>query len=1107
MAGMHRSGTSAVARTFALLGFALPKNLYPAAPDNPSGYWEPLRVVEADEAFLESLGSGYDDVEPLDEEALLGEAGREHAARIAEILADEYGDAPRFVVKDPRICRLVPVWIDAVRRVGAEPHFVLPLRNPLEVAASLKLRNDFSATKSLLLWLRHVLEAELHTRASRRAFVSYEDLLRDWRAAARKLESDLSLPLLRSSSEVEAEVQRFLTSRSRHHAYDVESLAARPEIAAWVKDAYRVLCDAAAGNRLDEEALDGIRENLAQAQLVFGPLAAEERLASAEARAELDAGRARLSEARAELDVGRAQLGEAREELVRANAEATAAQERADMLEDEVAEARAASEGLERALADRDRQLRELAERVTELEAARDDLALLVDDRNRALAAQKKIIDSLARRRIALRRPAGGSAGEAARPAPSLARLAALRHFASWLLRPGRGGHELVRRYFAVRRSGVFDARYYLDRYPDVAQAGFDPLMHFVEHGMREGREASAGLRLELPAAAPEAEAEGARAGPDVVAQPAPVPAPPEARAPVPPVPRASVPARAPIRPRAAVGPTQQDDVVVLLGRQRSGTNALRSILDSNPDIHCFAEVFNFGGKESPEPARREANFFTFLERYGQGDVQRLFPNNHERMFLDYLEYLRCLSPKKLFVVDVKYNTTHLLGRPWEPVGHPYLFELVKRHRIRVLRITRRNYLRYVLSAAKAWRSDRYVVDELTPYADTAQTLDVDELLSTLERCEAEDELVSRALGDHDRCVTYDYVDVFPGTAPVSPAVLEDVSAWLGVQNDFAGRPSIVKQATLPLDETIVNFGEVEAALRETRFAYCLDDEPVYREPDGAPAAADGGGDGFRPGAPTRRRPLETLDGRDVETFCNAFMKRVPPWVAQGSISWDDAYFLVRETLASVPGPAVEIGTASGVSTALICQTLDAQAAAGAIEPDWRLTTYDILESLYFDPSRAVGEAAREMLPDELLRRIAFRAPADARDAAREHDEDEVTFLFLDANHSHPWPTLDLMAMLGVLRPGAIVVLHDVNLPVIHPEYQTWGVKWLFDALTVTKRVAGGDESNIGSLVVPYDKAGLRRQLETILYAWEWEASVPEEAVREITERPASATA
>jgi len=43
-----------------------------------------------------------------------------------------------------------------------------------------------------------------------------------------------------------------------------------------------------------------------------------------------------------------------------------------------------------------------------------------------------------------------------------------------------------------VRASGVFDEAYYLERYPDVAQTGVDPISHYFRHGAKEGRDPSA---------------------------------------------------------------------------------------------------------------------------------------------------------------------------------------------------------------------------------------------------------------------------------------------------------------------------------------------------------------------------------------------------------------------------------------------------------------------------------------------------------------------------------------------------------------------------------------------------------------------------------------
>ena len=55
--GMHRSGTSALARILNLLGCELGPNLLPAAADNEAGFWEHRDVVLLDDEVLARVGS------------------------------------------------------------------------------------------------------------------------------------------------------------------------------------------------------------------------------------------------------------------------------------------------------------------------------------------------------------------------------------------------------------------------------------------------------------------------------------------------------------------------------------------------------------------------------------------------------------------------------------------------------------------------------------------------------------------------------------------------------------------------------------------------------------------------------------------------------------------------------------------------------------------------------------------------------------------------------------------------------------------------------------------------------------------------------------------
>ncbi len=55
-----------------------------------------------------------------------------------------------------------------------------------------------------------------------------------------------------------------------------------------------------------------------------------------------------------------------------------------------------------------------------------------------------------------------------------------------------------LRDYDLVKKSGLFDSGFYLSAYPDVAQAGIDPVRHYLETGWKEGRNPSAGFDTTL---------------------------------------------------------------------------------------------------------------------------------------------------------------------------------------------------------------------------------------------------------------------------------------------------------------------------------------------------------------------------------------------------------------------------------------------------------------------------------------------------------------------------------------------------------------------------------------------------------------------------------
>lgn len=177
VAGMHRSGTSATAGALARLGIALGDRLLAPGEDNPKGYFENERAVGIHERLLRRLGRRWDDVRELPRDWAAGAAARRARQSIERLVRDEFAGERVWAVKDPRICRFLPLWLETLPQVGVEAVVLMVARKPSEVAGSIARRNGWQPELGYLLWLRHVLEAEAASRNTRRTLITYDSLL------------------------------------------------------------------------------------------------------------------------------------------------------------------------------------------------------------------------------------------------------------------------------------------------------------------------------------------------------------------------------------------------------------------------------------------------------------------------------------------------------------------------------------------------------------------------------------------------------------------------------------------------------------------------------------------------------------------------------------------------------------------------------------------------------------------------------------------------------------------------------------------------------------------------------------------------------------------
>lgn len=216
--GMHRSGTSALAGALHRLGVKLGDAMMPATTGvNERGFWEHSDIVGVHERMLAALNSSWDDVRRLPDRWWQDDTVRPFRTELQEILRRDFSSAPLWALKDPRMCRLLPLWLQIVEEVGFTPRFIHIHRHPIEVSSSLEKRDGFSRVKAMYLWLDHNLSAERSSRRFDRVFIGYDRLLEDTRATLQHVGNSLNFSWPRPVEDAMPDLNAFLAPGLRHY--------------------------------------------------------------------------------------------------------------------------------------------------------------------------------------------------------------------------------------------------------------------------------------------------------------------------------------------------------------------------------------------------------------------------------------------------------------------------------------------------------------------------------------------------------------------------------------------------------------------------------------------------------------------------------------------------------------------------------------------------------------------------------------------------------------------------------------------------------------------------------------------------------------------------
>lgn len=249
----YRSGTSALSGTLNLAGVVI-TNTDEQNEHNPRGYFENPVLAKNDLELFDRLDRKWHDIRLMPAHWWQRPDVGKDTQFIVNDLHSRFLDTPLWGVKHPHLCRLLPIYEDAVKRVSGElPHIIHIYRDPWVVAHSQYKKNGLALSHSLLLWASYVLDGEHYARHLNRVVLDYETLVKDTPAALRRIGDTLGIDFPKRSPKDLAEINRFLTPSLRR-----SKPRGRDDTPAGLRGLIGEIWDAAVGEA-DSETFTGLR--------------------------------------------------------------------------------------------------------------------------------------------------------------------------------------------------------------------------------------------------------------------------------------------------------------------------------------------------------------------------------------------------------------------------------------------------------------------------------------------------------------------------------------------------------------------------------------------------------------------------------------------------------------------------------------------------------------------------------------------------------------------------------------------------------------------------------------------------------------------------------
>ncbi len=252
-----------------------------------------------------------------------------------------------------------------------------------------------------------------------------------------------------------------------------------------------------------------------------------------------------------------------------------------------------------------------------------------------------------------------------------------------------------------------------------------------------------------------------------------------------------------------------------------------------------------------------------------------------------------------------------------------------------------------------------------------------------------------------------------------------------------------------------------------------------------------------------RRFPTLLHSIADIVEPVIEFYRRRPPDI-QAQLSPGDLAFLEAYIAAIQPNTVIEVGVASGFSSAFILSSMSRWSTG----PTHKVISFETSDVVFWNDQLATGFVV-EQLPDAQRVNWDFRLGKTLLDLQEDLGNIKGSILALvDGEHCHPCPLIDVLVLINALPPESWILLQDIRLSErligdalrlnSDPMPGLMGPGLVYDYWSGEK-VRGMDATfNMCAVQIPENTAHLRGNLfKTLAYPAEIDLSGEEEAFLE----------